>query len=306
MANPFLYEREGSMMDSHQADGSPSTQVPVFTRAQAPVEATFIARPNRFVAIVRLDRDVEHAYGIDRVGDEITAHVADPGRLTELLVPGVRAYVVPAFPGEPGSCGPAAARGSPGRRTLYDLVLVDYDGVLVSVDCRVPNDLVHLALQAGFFPELAAYTRILRESSFGSSRLDFRLSVGERNGKSGAYTRAAEGGLPGVWDARDCFIEVKSVTLVDDGTAMFPDAPTVRGARHMRELAQAVTEGFRAVALFVIQRIDVSAFTPNRDMDPGFSDALVGALEAGVEVWAWRCKVGLEGIALDASLPVRV
>jgi sugar fermentation stimulation protein A len=74
----------------------------------------------------------------------------------------------------------------------------------------------------------------------------------------------------------------------------------------MKELAQAVSEGFRAVALFVIQRIDVSSFTPNRDMDPGFSDALVGALEAGVEVWPWRCKVSLEGIALDASLPVRV
>lgn len=306
MANPFLCEQEGSMMDSHQADSSPSTQVPILTRAQAPVEATFIARPNRFVANVRLSRDVEHAYGFDRAGDEIIAHVADPGRLTELLVPGVRVYVVPAFPGEPGSCGPAGAGGGPGRRTLYDLVLVDYDGILVSVDSRVPNDLVHLALQEGFFPELAAYTRILRESSFGRSRLDFRLSVGECNGKGSALRCAVEEGLPGVGDARDCFIEVKSVTLVDDGTAMFPDAPTARGARHTKELAQAVSEGFRAVALFVIQRIDVSSFTPNRDMDPGFSDALVGALEAGVEVWAWRCKVSLEGIALDASLPVRV
>lgn len=285
-----------------------SQHVPVHTRNQVPVEATFIARPNRFVAIVRLACDVEQAYGIDRAGDEITAHLADPGRLTELLVPGAKVYVVPAFPKTPGSSDSAAARGGPGRKTFYDLVLVAYDGVLVSVDSRVPNDLIHLALQAGFFPELAAYTRILRESSFGTSRFDFRLSTGEGNGKAGAHRHAVEGGLPGTGarDARDCFIEVKSVTLVDDGMAMFPDAPTVRGARHMKELAQAVAEGFRAIALFVIQRIDASSFIPNRNMDPDFSDALVGALEAGVEVWAWRCKVDLEGIALDASLPVRV
>jgi len=147
------------------------------------VEATFIARPNRFVANVRLSRDVEHAYGFDRAGDEIIAHVADPGRLTELLVPGVRVYVVPAFPGEPGSCGPAGAGGGPGRRTLYDLVLVDYDGILVSVDSRVPNDLVHLALQEGFFPELAAYTRILRSLPSAAPDLIFAFLLASATGR---------------------------------------------------------------------------------------------------------------------------
>lgn len=270
----------------------------VYARGRVPVEAAFVARPNRFVAIVRLSCDVEHAYGLDRAGAEITAHVADPGRLEELLIPGAKVYVLPAFPKGMDKMDYSPTLAGVGRKTLYDLVLVDYEGILVSIDSRVPNELVHRALQAGFFPELAEYHRIVRESAFGSSRFDFHLSApGQVIGTQAAILDE---------NISDCFVEVKSVTLVEDGLAKFPDAPTARGARHMRELAQAVSAGLRGVVIFVIQRNDASNFTPNRAMDPKFAGALSDSVEAGVEVWAWRCDVGLDRISLDAEVPVNI
>lgn len=217
--------------------------------------AIFLERPNRFLARVLLD------------GEETIAHVPDPGRLKELLLPGVEVYLRPA---------------SGARKTKFDLVLVNYQGTLVSLDSTLPNRLVELALKKGFFQELVHYPQIQREVTYGESRLDFCLSS----------------------PADTCFIEVKSVTLVQDKAALFPDAPTIRGARHLRELIKAKAEGMRAISLFIIQRDDATSFSPHREMDPLFASTLKQAHSLGVEVWAYKCTLSLTSITLDQQVAV--
>lgn len=265
--------------------------IPLFVRNRPLVEATFLARPNRFLAIVRVD------------GREVQAHVADPGRLEELLVPGTKAYLLPA---QASGSVPRKAKGTKQakrpqnqRKTAYTLVLVDYEGTLVSIDSRVPNELVYDGLKKGFFPEFRGYRCITREAGFGESRLDFRLSV---DGCS-----SAEPGLQGAGNAvdlPDCLIEVKSVSLVGDGQALFPDAPTLRGARHMRELRDAVSVGLKASVIFIIQREDAQSFSPNDAMDPKFGVALREAERHGVNVSAYTCRVSRESVTLNRQVSV--
>ncbi len=254
---------------------------PLFVRDGPLIEATFLDRPNRFLAIVRVK-------GEDDLSN-VQVHVADPGRLEELLVPGRKVYLLPA---QNGGSRPRKAKGAKRKRrsehqrkTAYTLVLVDYEGTLVSIDSRVPNELVYDGLKKGFFPEFRAYDSIKREAGFGESRLDFRLSANSDN-------------LP------DCLIEVKSVSLARDGQALFPDAPTIRGARHMRELREAVSDGLKASVVFVIQREDAKSFSPNDAIDPKFGSALREAAKSGVDVWAYTCRVSKESIALNRQVPV--
>jgi sugar fermentation stimulation protein A len=103
-----------------------------------------------------------------------------------------------------------------------------------------------------------------------------------------------------------CWIEVKSVTLVQQGVARFPDAPTLRGQRHVRELMRAVQEGQRAAVVFVVQREDAERLVPHDENDPAFGRALRQAARAGVEVYAWRCRVGLDAIQLADAIPVQL
>ncbi len=265
--------------------------IPIFTRDKPLVEATFLARPNRFVAIVCID------------GKEVQAHVADPGRLEELLVPGRKVYLLPA---QNGSSRSRKAKGTKRksrsgnqRKTAYTLVLVDYEGTLVSIDSRVPNELVHDGLLKGFFPELSVYHCIKREAGFGESRLDFRLSANAcPSGDPESQDKDSIVCMP------DRLVEVKSVSLVRDAGALFPDAPTIRGARHMRELKDAVSEGFKASVIFVIQREDAQSFSPNDAMDPKFGIALREAVRAGVDAWAYTSRVSKESIALNRQVPV--
>jgi sugar fermentation stimulation protein A len=154
----------------------------------------------------------------------------------------------------------------------------------VSVNSRVANGLVFAGLQAGFFPDLAMYPKVRRECGHGKSRIDFRLS--------GAATAA------------ECLLEVKSVTLVRGGRALFPDAPTTRGTRHVRELAGAVAQGLRATVLFVIQREDADSLSPNDETDPAFGAALREAARTGVEVHAYTCRVALDRVCLHQEVPV--
>jgi len=265
--------------------------VPLFTRDKPLIEATFLARPNRFVAIVRID------------GKEVQAHVADPGRLEELLIPGVKVYLLPAqdIGSEPRKAKDTKRkrRSEHRRKTAYTLVLVDYDCTLVSIDSRVPNELVYDGLVKGFFPGLSAYHCIKREAGFGESRLDFRLSANAcPSGDLESQVKDSIEGIP------DCLIEVKSVSLVRDSQALFPDAPTARGARHMRELKDAVSSGLKASVIFVIQRQDAQSFSPNDAMDPKFGVALREAVEYGVNVWAYTCRVSRESITLNRQVPV--
>ena len=221
-------------------------------------EATFVRRLNRFAALMTLD------------GEEVLTHVANSGRLTELLTPQNLMLLAPA---------PSAAK----RKTRYDLALVEIGGVLVSADARLPNAIASEAIRRGRIPELSGYDEITREVWFEDSRLDLLLSG------------------PG----RRCYVEVKSVTLVQGDTALFPDAPTARGRRHLATLRRAREQGHRAAVVFVVQRPDADAFEPNVQADPRFAEALDGAVRCGVEVFAYRCAVSRASIEISDRLPVR-
>ena len=222
-------------------------------------EAKFVSRPNRFTCLMTLD------------GREVAAHVANSGRMRELLRRENPMYLAPA---------PAQSH----RKTAYDLALVKADGVLVSVDARLPNTLLPEAIEAGRLPAFAGYDSLRPEVKFEDSRVDFLLS-----GPSG-----------------NCYIEAKSVTLVVDGVGLFPDAPTERGRRHVLTLCEAVRQGHRAAVVFVVQRPDADSLSPNCSADPEFCRALVHARKSGVEVYARRCRVSLSSIELVDEIPVEM
>ncbi len=212
-------------------------------------------------------RDNRFRATVTVAGREAWAHVANSGRLGELFTPGRPVWLSPA--------------ADPARKTAYDLRLVDFAGTLVSVDARLPNYLLAEALSARRLPGLA-YPDIRREVALGDSRLDFRLSG----------------------PAEVCWLETKSVTLVTEGLAEFPDAPTARGRRHLEELIQARAMGDRAVVVFVVQRSDAHRLTPHRQADPHFASGLELAAAAGVEIRAFTCHVALETITIAVEIPV--
>jgi sugar fermentation stimulation protein A len=222
------------------------------------IPAIFVKRDNRFRVTVRVE------------GDLVWAHLPNSGRLRELLVSGQHVLL--------------AAAQAPGRLTSYDLLTVDLDGTLVSIDARLPSRLLYESLRADRLEEFAGYAEVWREVNYGQSRLDLVLEGGPDGGR--------------------CFIEAKSVTLVEDGVALFPDAPTQRGRRHLGELARARAEGHRAAVVFVVQRDDATSFSPHDEADPAFGQALREAVQAGVEVYAYKCRVSEEEVKLDAPLSV--
>jgi sugar fermentation stimulation protein A len=224
------------------------------------VEARFIHRPNRFVVHAHLDG-----------GGQVVAHLPDPGRLRELLVPGRRMGLRP----EPES---------PTRTTRWTALLVeDPSGAQwVSLNTTFPNRLVGKALETGALQEFAGWRYAGREVTYGSSRLDFLLEDGT---------------------GRHQYVEVKSVTLVEGDVALFPDAVTARGARHVEELIRAHEAGHRAAVLFVLQRPDARHVRAARSIDPVFSDTLLRAQAVGVRVLGRQCHVTWEGIRLGDAVP---
>lgn len=199
------------------------------------------------------------------------AHLPNSGRLGELLVPRAAVWVHPTSDGSL-------------RKTAGDLLLVSHAGVWVSVDARLPGRLAAEALAAGRLAPFTGYTGLKTEVTIGESRLDLRLQ-----GPTGP-----------------CWVETKSVTLVEEGVALFPDAPTARGARHLRTLTALRGRGERTAVVFVVQRPDAVAFSPHPTADPVFAEALRQAYRAGVEVYAWRCTVDLEHIAVQDPIEVRL
>lgn len=223
------------------------------------VEGRFVSRDNRFRVTVEIG------------GQPVWAHLPNSGRLGELLVPGRRVLLVERPGGQ--------------RKTGYDLGLVALDGRWVSVDARLPNDLVEEALRAGRIPPLAGYSSLRREVPFGRSRFDFLLG--------------GEGRPP-------CWVEVKSVTLLIDDLGCFPDAVTARGRRHLEELAGALRRGDRAAVLFVVQRDDAVAVRPHDESDPDFGRTLRDVACLGVEVYAYGCHVEPGQIEITHALPVHL
>ncbi|MCL4516466.1 MAG: DNA/RNA nuclease SfsA [Firmicutes bacterium] len=263
-------------------------------------QGIFLERPNRFVARVAVG------------GQEEIVHVANPGRMTELLVPGAPIWLAEkvesggkdATEGKAGKAGKAAKP----RKTRFQLALVDHRGVgLISVDSNLPNRLVYSLLRARAIPEFAEYDLIAKEVKFGQSRFDFRL---DRTTGQGIPLADDPPGANAAARFRfrmpSCFLEVKSVNLVVGREARFPDAPTLRGARHLAELARARREGCRAAVLFVIQRDDPVSFAPHVETDPDFGEAFRSALEAGVEAYAYTCRLDSGGISLGHPVPVKI
>ncbi|WP_258360103.1 DNA/RNA nuclease SfsA [Moorella sulfitireducens (nom. illeg.)] len=235
------------------------------------VKATFLSRPNRFTVVA------------DRGGEKVAAFLADPGRLTELLLPGAELYLAPV-------------QGGGKRKTAYDVVLLYREGIFISLDSRLPNRLFAAAFHSGRLAPFAGYRELTAEVRAGSSRLDFLLTPG---GKQEEPRRGA--GLP------PCYVEVKSVTLVTgDGLALFPDAPTGRGSRHLQELMVLRAGGCRAAVVFIIQREDAVILAPNENTDPLFARALREAAGAGVEIYAYRCRISPATACLADAVPVRL
>lgn len=199
---------------------------------------------------------------------KVVCFLPNPGRLEELLFLGAQVVLKEAEKSE--------------RKTLYDVVGVYYGNQIVSVDSRLPNKLVFEALKDRDLPEFSQYTEVKPEYLYGHTRFDFLLS---------------DNNMP-------CLLEVKSCTLVKGGVAMFPDAPTKRGTRHLLELVKAKNEGYRACILFVIQRTDAYSFKPNDEMDVVFGKALRHAAESGVEVYAYSSEFKLDRIVLKRMVKV--
>lgn len=287
---PPLTTRGPALRGPALARGHAPAPAPCVRRSGRIVQGTFLSRPNRFLTRVRVD------------GQDVSAHLADPGRLKELLIPGRTVYLLDRgmAPEQTPGLTPRLLP-SPARKTRYDLILVDLDGVLVSVDSQLPNRLIRTALQQAFFPDLAAYREVHPEATYDHSRFDFQLADAGAGGHAGSRA----GGANAVHAVESvCYVEVKSVSLVREGRALFPDAPTERGARHMGELIRAQREGARAEVIFVIQRSDATAFSPNDGTDPAFGQALRDAAAAGVGMRAFTCCVDPESVCLLRQVPI--
>ncbi len=203
-------------------------------------------------------------------GEELPCFLPNPGRMMELLYPAAKLRV--------------REMAGENRKTCHDVVAVDIGDRVISVDTRVPSKLISAALNSKSLPEFSPYGRILPEHGYANSRFDFLLSNGRR----------------------ECLLEVKSCTLVEEGRALFPDAVTERGRRHLLHLIHALGEGYRASLLFLLQREDAEAVSPNDRTDPKFGDALRLAAMKGVEILAYRSRVEGDRILLGSKLGVEL
>lgn len=203
---------------------------------------------------------------IDIDGAKETVHVKNTGRCAELLKPGATVYVQKS--------------DNPERKTQWDLIGVEKGNRLVNMDSQIPNAVVKEWLEEGNLFNLPL--KIQPETTYSKSRFDLYVEAGNRK----------------------VFIEVKGVTLEENGVARFPDAPTERGVKHVEELIKALKDGYESYIIFVIQMNGVRYFTPNIDTHPEFAEALRKAKKAGVKILAYDCDVKEDEIRLNSSIPV--
>lgn len=217
------------------------------------VAGVFIARPNRFIAHVEIDGQME------------VCHVKNTGRCRELLTPGAQVW--------------CQRSDNPNRKTKYDLITVKKGDRLINMDSQAPNIAAKEWLLSGGLGDILD---LKAEYTHRDSRFDFSFLM----------------------EGKRCFLEVKGVTLEDDGVCAFPDAPTERGVKHLKGLTQAAREGYGAFVLFVIQMPDVKYLRPHDERDPAFGAALREAAENGVTVMAMDC--GVTEDTMQIRLPVLV
>lgn len=213
----------------------------------------------------RLNRFIAEVL-IDGVAEQV--HVKNTGRLKELLKPGVQVVLEES--------------DNPNRKTKHSLIAVDKEGEWVNIDSQAPNKVAYEALDAGGVSEFDSLVKLKQEVTYGESRFDFYAENNEEKG----------------------FIEVKGVTLEKNGVAMFPDAPTSRGTKHVLELIKARQEGYSATVLFIIQMKGCHKFAPNQAIDQAFTEALLKASEAGVRILAYDSIVKKDELILDQAIPV--
>ena len=191
-------------------------------------------------------------------------HVKNTGRCKELLIDGVKVVL--------------EISNNPERKTKYDLIAVWKNGMLVNIDSQAPNKVAY-----EFFRELSeADTEIISEYTLGNSRFDLLLRKGEKK----------------------TLIEVKGVTLENDGLALFPDAPTERGLKHVNELIANIKKGYECIIFFVVQMKGPHSFMPNFEMHPEFGKAVRKAAESGVKVCAYDCVVTEGSMRIDKEVKV--
>jgi sugar fermentation stimulation protein A len=202
-------------------------------------------------------------------GEMVTAHCPNPGRMLECSEPGRPVYL--------------SHHDNPKRKLKYTWEIIDMPGTLVGVNTLNPNRLVHRSIYAGLIPALAEYSHIQPEVRVGEhSRIDLLLSS-PRLGR--------------------CYVEIKNCSLVSDGIAMFPDAVTIRGRKHLMELERLMVDGHRCAVFFLIQRMDAKVFKPADHIDPAYGKALREAEKNGLEIIVYDVSISLQRIRLRNSIP---
>ncbi len=212
------------------------------------IEGIFLERPNRFTVLFK---DIDDS----KDTDPKLAHLRDPGRLKELLQPGVKLIL-------------RKAADNPKRKTKFDVIGVFKDNLWVLINSGFHSDLAAELIESGLVEEFKGYSVERREYTFGKSRLDFLL-------------KPIDDSIP---DLKKMLVEVKGCTLVENEWARFPDAPTIRGKKHVEELISSLDKGFESSILFLILKEDAKVFSPNNDTDPDFSRVLLEAQEKGVNI----------------------
>lgn len=197
-------------------------------------------------------------------------HVKNTGRCREILIPGTKVFLEKSF--------------NPKRKMEYSLVAVYKGDCLINIDSQAPNKVVRQALKKHKIKEFSEINLLQPEVTYSGSRFDFYYESPDRKG----------------------FIEVKGVTLEQDGIALFPDAPTQRGSRHLQELIVATQAGFQCAVIFLVQLSGVSCFRPNRETDREFARAVEAAIMGGVRVLAYECRVTPKTLNLTKAIPVLI
>lgn len=205
---------------------------------------------------------------VEAEGEELVCHVKNTGRCRELLVPGATVWLEES--------------PNPSRKTKFDLIAVEKGDRLINMDAQAPNKVFGEWAAAGGFRE--GLTLLRPETTYRSSRFDFYWESSKGRG----------------------FVEVKGVTLEEDGVVRFPDAPTLRGVKHLDELVKAREAGYEAAVCFVIQMENVRWFAPNDETHPEFGQALRRAAQAGVEILAMDCSVTPQSLTMGKPVPIRL
>jgi sugar fermentation stimulation protein A len=233
-------------------------------------ERVFLPFPEPLLSAVFLGRRQRFLADMELPdGSRIVAHCPNTGSMKGCLFPGHRAVLWDSQ--------------NPKRKLRYSWKAIDAGGVWVGVDTLLPNRLVEAAIRVGLIPGLLGFDTLEREQPMGQrSRVDILL-----NGP-----------------AKPCYVEVKNVTMVEEGSARFPDAVTARGLKHLEELIIRIEEGDRAAMVFVVQRADGLRFAPAEDIDPAYAAALRRAAAAGVEIYALSARVSPRGVETTGLLPL--